>query len=113
MGFIIHNGDSKDIDGDRFVNPQQSPRRSGSTRPTNDLHESLAAARGLVRIHYHRDDGDYGTPSADYTTFWGLHLWGDAIADGEGTEWTAPKPPTGADDFGVFWDVALKTRRRP
>ncbi|MGB7983023.1 MAG: pullulanase-type alpha-1,6-glucosidase [Candidatus Nanopelagicales bacterium] len=107
VGFIIHNGDTKDTDGDRFVNPQVTPEIWINSQD-GAVHESLAAARGVARIHYHRDDGDYGTPSEDYTTFWGLHLWGDAIAEGQGTEWTAPMPPTGTDDFGVYWDVALK-----
>ena len=35
-------------------------------------------AAGVATLHYRRDDGDY----AD----WGLHLWGDAIAEGVGTD---------------------------
>ena len=36
---------------------------------------------------------------------WGLHLWGDATdAD---TEWTAPRPFDGIDEFGAFWRVPL------
>jgi hypothetical protein len=53
-------------------------------------------------IHYLRPAGDYGTPSADYNTFWGLHLWGDAIDPAEGTDWTQPKPFEGEDEFGRF-----------
>ncbi|MCZ7670188.1 MAG: hypothetical protein M5U34_24960 [Chloroflexi bacterium] len=35
-------------------------------------------------IHYHRPAGDYGDfDSNDFNDFWGLHLWGDAIADSE------------------------------
>ena len=36
-----------------------------------------------------------------------MHLWGDAIDPAEGTDWTAPKKPTGEDEFGMYWDVQL------
>lgn len=57
----------------------------------------IALAQDVATIHYHRPDGAY----AD----WGLHVWGDAAQE---TEWTAPLPPTGEDEFGLFWEVALK-----
>ncbi len=108
VGFIIHNGDVKDTDGDRFANPQLTPEIWINSQDAA-VHESLADARGLARIHYNRPDGDYGTwPSGDYNDFWGLHLWGDGLADGAGTAWDQPLPPTGTDDFGVFWDVPLR-----
>jgi len=56
-------------------------------------------AAGVARIHYHRADGDY--------TGWGLHLWGDAIAEGAATEWTSPRPPSGQDAFGVYFEIPL------
>ncbi len=108
VGFIVHRGDVKDgTDADRFFDPSQTPeiwlRQDDAT-----IYTSQAAAQGYATIHYHRDDGDYGDPtSADYNDFWGVHLWGDAIDPAEGTDWTSPKPPTGTDDFGVFWDVQL------
>ena len=52
---------------------------------------------GLVRIHYHRPDGDY--------TGWGLHVWEDAA---ESVTWTRPLESAGIDDFGQYWDVKLK-----
>ena len=99
VGFIVHKGDTKDPDGDRFANPQVTPEiwlTSGDPR----VDGSLAAARGLARIHYDRTADDY--------TGWGLHLWGDAIADGVATDWASPRPFDGIDDFGAYWDVPLK-----
>jgi alpha-amylase len=54
---------------------------------------------GIATIHYHRADGDY----AD----WGLHLWGDAIAEGVGTTWDRPRAPTRFDDFGAVFEIPL------
>jgi alpha-amylase len=51
-------------------------------------------------IHYHRPAGDFGD--------WGLHLWGDAIAEGVGTEWCAPRAPSGSDDFGAVFEIPLR-----
>jgi pullulanase-type alpha-1,6-glucosidase len=99
VGFIVHKGNTKDgTDADRFFNPSATPEiwlKAG-----DPLHyTSQAAAQGYATIHYHNPDGDY----AD----WGLHLWGDAIDPSEGTDWNSPKPATGSDDFGLYWDVAL------
>ncbi len=52
---------------------------------------------GYVRIHYHRPKGGYGG--------WGLHVWQDVVPV---VEWTSPLPPTGQDNFGLYWDVELK-----
>ncbi len=65
-------------------------------------------------IHYQRPAGDYG----DHTTgnsadFWGLHLWGDAIAPSEATDWTAPKPFLGEDEYGRFAFVQLANDTSP
>ena len=43
-------------------------------------------------VHYQRSGGDYAG--------WGLHLWGDAIADGVATDWNAPRPPTRTEANG-------------
>jgi alpha-amylase len=48
-------------------------------------------------VHYRRPAGDYGTPPNG----WGLHLWGDAIADGGATDCAAPRQRTGEDAFGA------------
>ena len=107
VGFIVHRADVKDgTDADRFFNPASNPE-IWLRQNDPDIYESQAAAQGYVTIRYHRDDGDYGTPSPDYTTFWGLHLWGDALDPAEATDWTAPKPPTGIDDYGAYWDIQI------
>ena len=108
VGFIVHRGDVKDgTDADRFFNPSITPEIWLRQDDAN-TYASQAEAQGYVTIRYHRDDGDYGTPGPDYTTFWGLHLWGDAIADGVGTDWTSPRPFDGIDDFGAYWNVPIK-----
>jgi alpha-amylase len=58
-----------------------------------------AGGGGLATLHYHRDDGNYAG--------WGLHLWGDAIAEGVGTTWDNPRPPTRFDDFGAVFEIPL------
>ncbi len=59
-------------------------------------------------IHYYRPAGDYGDyTSDDFNDFWGLHLWGNGLADGEGTTWSAPKKFAGFDDFGAFVAIRL------
>ncbi|MBP1466597.1 pullulanase-type alpha-1,6-glucosidase [Candidatus Chloroploca sp. M-50] len=56
-------------------------------------------------IHYYREDGNYDD--------WGLHLWGDAIADEEATDWNEPKPFLGRTDYGAFAWVRLKDPTKP
>lgn len=105
VGFIVHRGDIKDgTTADRFFNPSETPeiwlRADDATTYT-----SQAAAQGYATIHYHNPNGDYDG--------WGLHLWGDAITPDEATDWTSPKPPTGMDDFGLYWNVNLQDVTRP
>ncbi|GLW22965.1 hypothetical protein Mame01_30080 [Microbispora amethystogenes] len=103
VGLITHRGDTKD-QGDRTVNPA----RTGEvwlTEGKPGVYASRAAAQGYATIHYHRPDGAYDG--------WGLHLWGDALADGAGTEWASPRPPDGTDAFGAFWRVPLKNADAP
>ena len=65
-------------------------------------------------IHYNRPAGDYGDYSSnDFNDFWGLHLWGDAIADNEATTWDSPKKFAGFDDFGAFVAIELKDPTKP
>jgi hypothetical protein len=92
----------------------------------NDLNEHLNGASLSVTvaeppapsgpryalIHYNRPDGDYGDPtSSNYNDFWGLHLWGDAVADP--TDWTSPMPFFGEDDYGVWAWVELADPTQP
>lgn len=59
-------------------------------------------------IHYWREDGDYGDhTTGDYNDFWGLHIFGDAVADGSATEWTQPLPFLGEDEYGRFAWIPL------
>ena len=58
-------------------------------------------------VHYHRPAGDY----AD----WGLHLWGDAIADSvtASVAWDKPFQRTGTDAFGAVYEIPLKDDTKP
>ncbi|PYE55681.1 pullulanase-type alpha-1,6-glucosidase [Deinococcus yavapaiensis] len=103
VGFIVHKGDDKDPGADLFIDlskgrevyvtsgkaefAYQNPRPSAPAVPAN-----------AVRVNYFRPDGNY--------TGWGLHAWEDTTAQ---VEWTKPLNPTGTTDFGVYWDVPMKT----
>ncbi|MBF8185088.1 pullulanase-type alpha-1,6-glucosidase [Nonomuraea sp. K274] len=103
VGIIAHKGDEKD-GGDRVVNPS----RTGEiwlAEGEADTFTSRAAADGYATVHYHRPDQAYDG--------WGLHLWGDAIADGTATDWAAPRAPDGVDSFGAYWKVPLKNPALP
>jgi uncharacterized membrane protein len=50
----------------------------------------------LAVIHYHRHNGDYDN--------WGLHVWSGY--EGE-ANWEQPIPPTGMDDYGIYFAVPL------
>jgi glycosidase len=66
---------------------------------------SRGAAEDFATIHYRRPAGDYGDPtSADFTEFWGLHVWTGAANE---TVWTDPLRPSGSDVFGVEFQVDL------
>jgi alpha-amylase len=58
-------------------------------------------------VHYRRPAGDY----AD----WGLHLWGDAIADSvmASVAWDKPLQRTGVDAFGAVYEIPLKDDTKP
>ncbi len=76
--------------------------------------EAAAPETPYAVVHYARPAGDYG----DHTTgnandFWGLHLWGDAIAPEEATDWTTPKPFLGEDEYGRFAFVKLANDTLP
>lgn len=53
-----------------------------------------------VGIHYHRCDQNYDG--------WGLHTWKNPGIPLPGVEWQNPMPPTGSDEFGVYWHTELK-----
>ena len=113
VNFIIHQGDTKDTPNDRFFDADTNPEVwINADDPT--IYTSQADAQGFVTVHYHRDDGDYGDPtSPDFNNFWGLHLWGDGINPSEVTVWPDPKPPTGVDGYGAFWEVQIVDSSQP
>jgi hypothetical protein len=65
-------------------------------------------------VHYQRPAGDYGDhTTGDFNDFWGLHLWGNAIAVSEATDWTTPKPFLGEDEYGRFAFIELADDTQP
>lgn len=106
VNFIVHRGDTKDgTDADRSFNPNSDGPEIWLKQDDPNFYTSQAAAQGYVTIHYQRPDGQYDG--------WGLHLWGDAIDDGVGTDWGSPRPWDGVDDFGAFWNVPIKNDAPP
>jgi pullulanase-type alpha-1,6-glucosidase len=107
VNFIVHQGDAKDPDNspDRFFNPATDGPEIWLKQGDVNVYKSQAAAQGFVTIRYNRPDGVYDG--------WGLHLWGDAIADGVGTEWASPRPYDGVDAFGAYWNVPIKNDSLP
>ncbi len=112
INFIVHRGDAKDTDADRTFDADAHPE-IWINQGDLTIYFSQAEAQGFATIRYHRDDGDYGTPGPDYNTFWGVHLWGDAIDPADATDWTAPKAPDGIDDYGAYWRVQLADPSQP
>jgi pullulanase-type alpha-1,6-glucosidase len=78
---------------------------SATTNVTMAIPEVCTVSYEYAIIHYYRADGNYDD--------WGLHLWGDAIADGEATDWNAPKPFLGRTDYGAFAWVRLQNPTKP
>jgi pullulanase-type alpha-1,6-glucosidase len=109
VGFLVYDGEDKDVDTDRSFDPNATPEiwlKEGDAT----IYTSRAAAQGYAEIRYHRPDGDYGAwddPAAPASQFWGLHLWGDDLAEGVGTGWDTPRRPDGVDDFGAYWRVPI------
>jgi pullulanase len=100
VGFIVHKGDEKDPGADLFADPTKGREvlvRSGQADFAYVAQEPPVPAN-TARINYYRPDGKYEG--------WGLHVWEDTTKP---TEWTAPLNQTGKNDFGVYWDVPMKT----
>ena len=109
VGFIVYDGEHTDVDGDRSFNPNSTPE-IWLNEGDETVYTSRAAAQGYVEIRYHRDDGDYGSwddEDASFTEFWGLHLWGDGLAEDVATDWDDPRRPDELDDFGAVWRVSI------
>ncbi|MEV0457450.1 pullulanase-type alpha-1,6-glucosidase [Catellatospora methionotrophica] len=105
VGFLVVDGSGgKDVDADRSVDPSRVGEiwlKSGDAT----VYPSRAAATGKVDMHYRRTDGNYAG--------WGLHLWGDGLASGAGTDWSAPRQPDGTDAFGAHWSVPVGDATKP
>jgi pullulanase-type alpha-1,6-glucosidase len=92
---VIDDTGNKHHEADRAFDPSVTPEiwlKTGS----GAVAHSLAEARGHVVVRYPNQD-----------TSWGLHLWGDALADGAGTGWDTPRPPDGTDEWGLYWEVPV------
>ncbi len=60
----------------------------------------VQAKVATATIHYNRPDGNYAA--------WGLHLFGDGLAPGQGTaEWTNPTPFEGTDAYGALHQIQI------
>ncbi len=68
-------------------------------RATTTVVAPQGGGAGVATLHYRRADGNYAG--------WGLHLWGDAIAEGVGTTWDQPRAPTRFDAFGAVFEIPL------
>ncbi|MEN3358575.1 MAG: hypothetical protein V7637_2557, partial [Mycobacteriales bacterium] len=98
VNFIVHNGDTKDPDGDRSFSPGQTPEvwlQSGDAR----VYPARASAQGYVTVHYRRPAGDYDG--------WGVYVFG-GVDGSEVTTWPTTRPLTGTDAYGKFANVKLK-----
>jgi pullulanase-type alpha-1,6-glucosidase len=105
MGFLVVDANGvKDVAADRSLDPTKHPEiwlKQGDAT----IYTSQAAATGSVAVHYGRPDGDYSG--------WGLHLWGDGLAPGTGTDWANPRPPDGVDGYGAYWHVPVSDPTKP
>ncbi|GAA4259560.1 pullulanase-type alpha-1,6-glucosidase [Dactylosporangium darangshiense] len=105
MGFLVVDANGvKDVAADRSLDPTKHPEiwlKQGDAT----IYTSQAAATGSVAVHYGRPDGDYSG--------WGLHLWGDGLAPGTGTDWANPRPPDGVDAYGAYWHVPVSDPTKP
>lgn len=59
-----------------------------------------APEAGKVQINYSRCDNNYEG--------WGLHTWKNPGIPLPGIEWANPMPPSGKNEFGVFWATNLE-----
>ncbi|MGA5759980.1 pullulanase-type alpha-1,6-glucosidase [Nonomuraea bangladeshensis] len=98
VGVLPHRGDTAD-GGGHLVDPAWNPE-IWLDEGRDEAFGSRAAADGHAVIHYRRPDGAYDG--------WGLHLWGEAVAEAALTDWARPRLPDGVDSFGAWWRVPLR-----
>ncbi|MFC4335852.1 pullulanase-type alpha-1,6-glucosidase [Salininema proteolyticum] len=93
VGFLVIDSEgNKLVESDREFDPSVNDEiwlEAGS----EEVHTSLAEARGHVRVRYPEPD-------------WDLHVWGSAAA--EETPWEEPLQPSGTDSWGAYWDVPVQ-----
>lgn len=111
INFIVHRGDTKDgSEADRSFVPAESGFQLFLVGGDGTNYPSQAAAQGFATLRYHRADGNYGSAP---DTYWGLHLWGEAIAAETATDWNAPRAADGVDSFGAYWYVPVVDPSKP
>lgn len=100
VGFIVHKGDEKDPGPDMFADLTKGREVLVTSGKTDFAYLSAdpPVPAGMARINYYRPDGNYAG--------WGLHAWEDSAVV---VEWSKPLNQTGKTDFGVYWDVPMKT----
>ncbi|HWG21376.1 MAG TPA: pullulanase-type alpha-1,6-glucosidase [Terracidiphilus sp.] len=110
VGLIIHNptapgGDQKDPGPNEYVDPATQGNEywafTGIAKLYNtavDVNHPTALLPGYVRVHYHRNDGNYG-PWTIYSFFDTTEFTGNYNA--------GPVPPTNYDSYGAYFDVGV------
>jgi len=105
LGFIVHKGNEKDTDGDRFFIPTREQAEiwliqdDATIYPTQQPEVCVEPPPPLQQliIHYYRPKGDYQG--------WGLHLWGDAVT--HVTDWNQPIAFSGEDGCRRFATINI------
>lgn len=110
VGLILHNpsspgGDQKDPGPDEYVDPATMGNEywaySGIAKMYDtavNINNPTALLPGYVRVHYHRNDGNYGP--------WRIYSFYDTLEFG-GNYNVGPVPPTYTDTYGAYFDVAV------
>jgi hypothetical protein len=79
---------------------------SGTTTSAVRTVRVVQAQVTSATVHYNRPDGAYPA--------WGLHIFGDGLAPGEGTAvWEQPTPFEGTDAFGAFHQIDIANDEKP
>ncbi|HEY2858615.1 MAG TPA: pullulanase-type alpha-1,6-glucosidase [Terracidiphilus sp.] len=110
VGLIIHNptapgGDQKDPGPNEYVDPSTMGNEywaySGIAKMYDtalDPANPTAILPGYVRVHYHRNDGNYGP--------WTIYAFFDTTEFG-GNYTGGLVPPTNFDSYGAYFDVGV------
>ncbi|MGZ9194792.1 MAG: pullulanase-associated domain-containing protein, partial [Gemmatirosa sp.] len=106
--YTVFNDTSSLADGARVTYRAVLTYAPGRTVTSDTRTVTIVQAQvTTATVHYRRPAGDY----AD----WGLHLWGDAIADSvtASVAWDKPFQRTGTDAFGAVYEIPLKDDTKP